>query len=247
MSKKLMTGLLALVAFAALALPAIASASPEIGETTAGGVWDKLAVHNPAKTCTEEPSGCIKATNVGETLMTNSSGSVLTRCTTAVLTGELTKNSGTEIEGNVNSATFTGSGSESRCTATFGNSIVTPNVEVEEEGKKVKHGLPWCIKAGGSLEKDEMTVRGGSCSETARDIRFILDVLGGVECEYQRTTAIPGTFTTDTSGQDAETTITKQKFTRIRGSSLVCPSEGFLDMTFTLETDTGTASPLYIR
>jgi hypothetical protein len=231
MSKKLMTGLLALVALAALALPAVASASPEIGETS-GGVFTKLAVGSK-----------IKATNVGNTLMTNSSGGILTECNAATLTGELTKNSGTEIEGNVTSATFTGTGSESRCTATFGNSTVTPTVTAEGGA----HGLPWCIKAGGALEKDEMTVRGGKCSEAARDIRFILDVLGGVECEYQRTTAIPGTFTTDTSGQDATTTITKQKFSRIRGSALVCPSEGFLDMTFTLETDTETASPLYIK
>lgn len=228
MSKKLMTGLLALVALAALALPAVASASPEIGETN-NGVWEKLA-----------PNATITATNVGETLMTNSSGSVLTRCTKADLHGTLLENSGTVVQGEISSATFTGTGSESRCTATFGNSIVTPNVIAGG----VAHGLPWCLRADSTMEPDEMQVTGGACG-SARDIRFILDVFGGTECEYQRTTSIPGTFTTDINGKDLEGTITKQKFTRIRGSSLVCPSEGFLDMTFTLETTTGT--PLYMR
>ena len=229
MHKKLILACMALAGFVAfVVLPAAASASPVLCETTVGGPCDNLP-----------PKAIITYTNVGETLMTNSSGSVLTRCTTAVLEGELTTNSGTEIEGNVTSASFTGSGSENRCTATFGNSIVTPTVTAEGAA----HGLPWCIRATSAMEPDEMQIRGGNCSEASRDIRFILDVFGGVECEYQRTTAIPGTFRTDKnvgSEEDAQATITKQKFSRIRGSSLVCPSEGILDMTFKLETKNGT-------
>lgn len=229
MSKKLMTGLLALVALAAMALPAVASASPEIGETSG----------SPA-TFTRLATGvAIRGTNVGETLMTNAAGEVLTRCNAATLNGTLKKNTGTEMEGEITEATFTGSGTESRCTATFGNSIVTT---------KITNGLPWCIKATSSLEPDELQLAGGSCG-SPRAINFALDVIGGlVTCVYERetkTSPVVGSFTTDISGQDAVGTITKQKFTRISGSTSVCPSEGYLDMSFTLETTNGT--PLYIK
>ena len=228
MHKKLMTACMALVAFAALAvMPAVASATNDPDLTHPTGT--PLA-----------PGAKITATNIGETLMTDANTNILTRCTKAVLTGELTKNNGTEVEGSVTSASFTGSGSESRCTATFGDSIITPTVPVAG----VAHGLPWCIRSTPAMGTDEVQVRGGKCSEASRDIRFILDVFGGAtECEYQRTTAIPGTYTTEPS--DAIVHISEQKFSRIRGSSFICPSEGFLDMSFTLETDTPTADPLY--
>jgi hypothetical protein len=220
-----------LVVLGAFTAPATASASPVLGETS-NGLFTPLAT-----------GANIKGTNVGEMLWTNSTGGVLTRCTTATWTGQVTKNSGTEIEVDITSASMTGSGSEGRCTETFGNTVITTTVI---EGGAA-HGLPWCLRANNQMEPDEFQIRGGKCSEASRDIRFVKDVLGGTECEYQRTTAIPGTFTTDTSGQDAVLTISKQKFIRIRGSVLVCPSEKFLDWTFTLETDTESVVPLYIK
>jgi hypothetical protein len=221
MSKKLMTGLLALVALAAMALPAVASASPELTHPTG----------------TTAPVGTkITATNIGETLMTDTNGNIITRCTTADLSGELTKNSGTAIEGNVTSATFTGTGSEEKCTGTFFSSPrVTPGVA---------NGLPWCVRALSTFAADEAQIRGGKCSEAAREIRFALDLESiGVTCLYSRSSTEPikGTITTENAqGQDAVVHISKQLFKPV-SVPFPCPEEGLLDMSFTLETPGGGA------
>jgi hypothetical protein len=224
MSKKLMTGLLALVAFAAMALPAVASASPEIGETS-GGVFTKLAT-----------GVAIRGTNVGETLMTDASGNVLVRCTTAQMDGTLSKNSGTEIEGTINTATFTGTGTGGACTGFFGsNATITTNVG---------NGTPWCLSVGGKLAADTFSLRGNSCANASRSITFVLDTSFG-QCKYERTSAVTGTIVTDVSGQEATATATKQEFPAEAGNPFGCPSVGNLDMTFKLETTNGTA--LYIK
>jgi hypothetical protein len=225
MSKKLMTGLLALVALAAMALPAVASASPEIGETS-GGVFTKLAT-----------GVSIRGTNVGETLMTDASGNVLVRCTTAQMDGTLNTNSGTLIEGTINSATFTGTGSGGACTGFFGsNATITTNVG---------NGTPWCLSAGGKLPPDTFSLRGDSCANTpGRSITFVLDTSFG-QCKYERSSAVTGTFVTDVKEEQATATATKQEFPAEAGNPFGCPGAGYLDMTFKLETTTGV--PLYIR
>jgi hypothetical protein len=229
MSKKLMTGLLALVAFAALALPAVASASPELTQPTGTTV----------ATGTK-----IKATNVeGNTLMTNTSGGIITDCSSAVLTGELAKNSGTAIEGTVTSAVFTGTGggANNACTGTFfSNPRPTPGVA---------NGLPWCVRATSTMLSDEAQIRGGKCSEASREIRFALDLESiGVTCLYGRANGEPitGTLTTDTTG-DAIVRVSGALFRPV-STPFPCPEEGLLDMNFTIETDptSGTASPMYI-
>ena len=223
MSKKLMTGLLALVALAAMALPAVASASPQIGETTTGNVFDPLT-----------PPVAIRGTNVGETLMTDINGNVLLRCTSAQMDGTLNKNNGTEIEGTINTATFAGTGTNGACTGTFGsNAEVTTNVG---------NGVPWCLKAGGKLASDEFQLRGNSCANTSRSITFVLDTIFGA-CKYERSGAVSGTFITDLKGlpeEDAKLTASKQEFPAEAGNPFGCPSAGYLDMTFTLETTDGT-------
>ncbi|HET7506938.1 MAG TPA: hypothetical protein VFJ53_01140 [Solirubrobacterales bacterium] len=211
MSKKLMTGLLALVALAAMALPAVASASPELTSPTG---------------TTAAVGSKITAVNIGDTLMTDTSGNVITRCSTVDLSGELTKNSGTAIEGNVTTASFTGTGSEGNCTGTFFSSPkVTPGVA---------NGLPWCVRALSTFGADEGQIRGGKCSEAAREIRFALD-LGSITCLYSRaaTEPIKGTLTTDVGGQDAVVHIEKQLFKPV-STPFPCPEEGLLDMSFTL-------------
>lgn len=227
MHKKIIMACMALAAFAAFAvLPAVASASPELGETTAPeDAWIKTPV----------PS-LIRAHNVGDTLMTDESGNVLTRCSSATMTGTLTTNSGTSIEGDISSASFSGTASGGACTGSFGNVTVTPKL------------LPWCIK---SVPKtDNFEVRGGNCTEEAKAITFILDAPLGVECKYQRsaTEPITGTFTTDTAGTttDAVLSISKVKFPG-ESTPFPCPANGFLDMSFTLETDVEGTAPLYIR
>jgi len=175
----------------------------------------------------------ITAANIGETLMTDTNTNIITRCTTADLSGELTKNTGTSIEGNVTSATFTGTGSEGNCTGSFFSSPkVTPGVA---------NGLPWCVRANNGMAPDEAQIRGGKCSETAREIRFALD-LGGITCLYARSSAEPikGTLTTDVGGQDAIVHITHQLFKPV-SVPFPCPEEELLDMSFTLSVG-GTAA-----
>jgi hypothetical protein len=156
------------------------------------------------------------------------------------MTGTLTKNNGTEVEGNVTSATFSGTGSEGRCTASFGNSTVNPS--------PATNGLPWCIRSTPAMATDEVQIRGNECSKAARPIRFLLNTAVG-ECAYERTTPVVGTYTTDTpihGNSDAVIHIFEQLFTGVAGTNgFFCPAEGLLDMTFTLETDTGTAEPLF--
>jgi hypothetical protein len=218
MSKKLIAACMAIAAFAALAMASTASASPVLTHPT-GTV--------------QATGAAITGTNVGETLMTDTNGNIITRCTTANLSGELTKNSGTAIEGNVTSATFTGTGSEGNCTGTFFTSPkVTPGVA---------NGLPWCVRALSTFAADEAQIRGGKCSEAAREIRFALD-LGATTCLYSRSSTEPikGTLTTDVGGQDAVVHISKQLFKPV-SVPFPCPEEGLLDMSFTLSVG-GTAA-----
>jgi hypothetical protein len=218
MPKKPMTGLLALVALAAMALPAVASASPEATQPTG------TAVATGSK---------ITAVNIGDILMTDTSGNVITRCTSADLSGELTKNSGTAIEANVTSASVTGTGAEGNCTGTFFSS---PRLTFG-----IANGVPWCVRALSTFAADEAQIRGGKCSEAAREIRFAVD-LGSITCLYSRFASEPikGVLTTDVGGQDALLHIEKQLFKPV-STPFPCPEEELLDMSFTFSVG-GTAT-----
>src|SRR4051794_23437699 len=114
MSKKLIIACFAVVAVAAC-LPTTASASPELTFPTG----TRLATGTK-----------IKATNVGNNLFKTDDGtSTLSECSSTILTGELLKNNGTGIEGNITTATASGTGSTfngmNECTGTFGNFVVT--------------------------------------------------------------------------------------------------------------------------
>lgn len=220
MYKKLMLACMALAAFAAFAIvPAMASAknTPQVVENGA-----PLA-----------PNTKILATNVGITKMTTSLGTV--ECTTASMTGELTKNTTGTVEGTITEAKFGGTGAqlsgapEPECTtAAFfgGDTTITPN--------QATNGLPWCIRSTEAMATDEFQVRGNSCANLARPIRYAMDITNVGTCVYQRTTAIPGTFTTSTT--DSTLSISEVEFTKFEGP-FTCPSSGKLDMTFTMETD----------
>jgi len=224
MSKKLMTGLLALVALAALALPAAAAASPEIGETS-GGVFTKLASGSK-----------IQGTSLAPSKMTSPGGTVLTECSTASMTGELTENSGTSIKGTISAASFTNAGGAACSTFFGGTATVTTNVG---------NGLPWCLQ---SAKEDKFEVRGNACSAASRSITFVLDTSTAGVCKYNSSVFPVGTFTTDVapSNSDAILSLTKAGLWTKEEGSFLCPSEASLDMEFTLETD-GTSIPLYIR
>lgn len=242
MSKKLITACLALVALAAFALPASASASPELGETVEGA-FSKLAVGSK-----------ITGTNVnGTTKFLNDEGTgVLAECEKAVMTGEVTSNTGTHIAGNITTATFYGGGEGElfkmqECDGTFGD--LTPTTNSGTDTENVTNGTPWCITTNG---KDEFTVRGAKCSEEQRAITFVLDTTllfgGTTECKYSRSEAIKGTYTTHP--EDAVFTLKGGANTTFKGeagNNFVCPATGSLEMSFTLETDSASVVPLYVR
>jgi hypothetical protein len=210
---------MAIVAFAALAMASTASARPVLTQPT-GTV---LAAGTS-----------ITATNVGETIMTTGLGNVT--CNSATLTGKVTTNStAAGIEGNVEGATFAGTGEQAagepakECTSWTGGVSVTPN--------PATNGLPWCIKA--TEANDNLQIRGNSCANAARPIRFTLVFTSGFigTCTYQRTEPLAGTLRTDlAAGEDATGTITAQAFTKFEGGA-GCPSTGSLDMTFTVKAN----------
>jgi len=245
MSKKLITACLGALALAAFALPANAFA-----------VSAKLT--HPTGTALATGTK-LTGTSIGTVALKTDDGSAtLSECTTAILTGSLTKNSAGHIEGNITTATFFGAGAEfngmNECVGLAGLGNLTPTtngthpVGTRTHGEDVAQGTPWCMTAGGELAANTFTVRGGTCNEAARNITFILDSTGAGECGYTRSTAITGTYTTDTSGE-AIATISPNAtstFTREFGGVL-CPTAGTLSMTFTLETDTSVSSdPVWI-
>jgi hypothetical protein len=223
MRNRLITACMALAAFAAFAvLPAVASATNDPDLTHPTGTLAKTGIK-------------IEGTNIGETLMTDAQGNTLVSCQTATMTGTLTKNDGSNVEGSIESTSFKNHASTTCTSSSMGNVTVTT--------AGFTNSVPWCLRSTSTMATDEFQVRGNECSKASRPIRFILHGAFGVTCTYQRSTAIPGKFTTHPS--DAILTITKEQFPLLEGSFL-CPPAGYLDMSFTLETDTPTAEPLYI-
>jgi len=177
----------------------------------------------------------ILATNVGTTKMTTSLGTM--ECSTAILTGELISNTTGNVKGIITEAKVGGTGAtqtgapEPECTteAIFGgDTTVTPALT------PATNGLPWCFEATSAMATDEFQVRGNSCANVARPIRFAMDITSIGTCVYQRTTAIPGKYTTSTT--DSTLSISEVEFPKLEGG-FACPSSGKLDMTFTMETD----------
>jgi len=246
MSKKLITACLGVLALAAFALPAVASASPVITHPTG-------TVLGTGKTIT--------GTNIGNAILTtdptSGSPSPLSECTTVKVTGTLVKNSGTAIEGNITTATFSGSGSAytgmNECLGFFGLGNLTPttngtdpvNTKMEPgSNEDVAGGTPWCLR---SAANDKVELTGGTCGTEPVPVTFILHSTGAGECKFSKSSAVEGTFTTDSTGDaivnfvgGAGTTFVKE------AGGVLCPSAGTLDMSFTMETDTAATEPIYI-
>jgi hypothetical protein len=235
MSKKLITGCLALFALAAFALPAVASAATPVITHPTGTRLD------PSTGSCTSVSGtiCITAHNVGETKIRDTANeNTLIKCTGATMTGYLTENSGTSIKGNIHTTSFSGTGASGRCTDSFGAAAFVDT--------NLGNGTPWCLAASGTENK--FTVRGNECSKESRSITFVLtDSVVGT-CKYSRTGTVNGTFTTHSTG-DAILTVapstTGSAFAKEEGSVL-CPASGLLELSFTLETDNNLTEPLYI-
>jgi hypothetical protein len=228
MRKQLIVACLALAAFAVV--PSLASAKPVLTHPTN----------------TVAPVGTsITATNVGNSVLTNGLGTIT--CTTAILTGSLTSNSTANgIQGTITKADFGGTtgktipgDTEPECTGTgfyAGGAGITTNP-------------PYCLQATGTT--DTIAVRGGGCGGVLGKPKFRLSVttiFGTVTCEYASTAAegLTGSLVTDTSGQEAQGTLTEQGFS-LSGGGGECPSEGKLTLTVRLETDLGPSfTPLFV-
>jgi hypothetical protein len=174
----------------------------------------------------------------GETILANTNGEPILTCSNAKMSGEVTKNFGGNVEGNITSA------------AIFG-----PNTPVAGEPNNacvaildfsVTATTPWCLRSTTVMATDAFSLRGGKCSEAAKPIVFHL-VFSNTTCTYERTTIsgpITGTFTTGTSPASLTVSSTPagSGFVKTAGSSFICPSSGVLKMTFTLENGSGQAA-----
>jgi hypothetical protein len=200
MYKKLLMACMAVAAFAAFVIAPAASASP--------------VLTSPVGTALATGS-TIKGTNEGITKFT--AGELTVECSSAVLTGTLLKNNGTEIEGTVlgTNAVFTGTGTSGDCTSKLGSTKPTVNGEL-------------CLK--NVKGADTLTVNG--CGTNPVD--FSLNVTGVVTCRYTAA-SVTGTYETN---KDAKVVVFEQPATRKEGGFL-CPETGKLDMTFNLTTGAG--------
>jgi hypothetical protein len=227
MSKKLILACMALIAFAAMALPAIASATPRLCETN-GSVCETLATGVK-----------IRAHNVGPINFT-SGGTTLYECSTATLTGTLTQNTAEGVKWDVETAEITGAEAGGKCKSGFGGPTSFDT--------NIGNGVPWCMTASGAT--DTVSVRGNSCTAEVRSITFVLTTTNIGTCKYSRAAAFSGSITTHTSSsEDAVLTLAPAgtEFTKEEGS-ILCPASAGLEMKFTLTTDNSpTFTTLYFE
>jgi len=234
MQKKLLSIGSVLLAFAACAaLPAVAAAVNDPQLTFPTGTLLSTG-------------GKLKGTNVGSgPIFTSTSGANLLECSKTEVTGTLTKNKGSEIEADIETFSASGTGPEGRCTSEG----VLPTTDWIFN--PASNGLPWCLRSTPAMKDDEVQIRGGSCTGAGRSIRLVQlttiatpeappDVL---ECVYERTTPISGTYSTDP--EDAIMLFSGAEWTKTAGG-VTCAVAWKLDFNFTLERDEGTASPFYI-
>jgi hypothetical protein len=185
-----------------------------------------------------------KATNVGNGLkFTDTSGNAIWECPVTALTGTLGKNNGSEIEADIESFAVSGTAFDGRCTTTGfmpeTHLIVNP----------ATNGLSWCLRSTPTMKDDEFQIRGGACSSAARPIRIVwLTTFTGkepvaIECVYERTGTITGTY--KTHPEDAILTFADAEWV-LKSGGMFCGLAWKLDMSFTLERDEATASPLYL-
>jgi hypothetical protein len=216
MHKKLITACISLVVLGAfIVLPATAMASPVM--TTSKGVAAPVGTK-------------YRGTTIGPTKMTINGGGVI-ECSAGVNSGTLTKNTGTQIEGEIETLEVSGTGSGGDCTSSLGNFKVTTNAG---------NGVPYCMR---STKLGQLEIRGGRCSEVVRPITYLVDFTGLVSCGYERLTAITATYTT--SPNDATATQSEVAFNSEAGNSIFCPTGVKLDASMTLE-ESATSEPAFV-
>jgi hypothetical protein len=211
MFKKLIMSCMAAAAFVAFVLPATASALNDPQLTKSGGGLASVGE-------------TVVGTGANTEFTTTAGGHQVT-CSTAKLTGKVTKNSGSAVYGEIpkGSAIFSGTGPPHahnglpECTGTFGNAYITVTT-------------PLCLKADSALLTDEFIVTG--CTSK---VKYIIGSTTAGNCEYETTGAVQGDYTT--GGAEAKLTVRNTSAgsgaTKISGGFL-CPSSGALKMTFGL-------------
>jgi hypothetical protein len=181
-----------------------------------------------------------RGTAVGQLLVTTVAGETLWACSAGETTGEVvTPGSVTGIASfNITASSFNGTGTQGDCTSSTGTSF---NYTTSING-----GVPYCVKT--ISEKDEIETRGGKCSEAPRSTKFTLDFTGGGSCGYEIASS-RGTFRTDTVGDALVTMAKAGPYKRYESEGVVspfCPSEFTQDVSYALEKDETTVTPIYI-
>jgi len=179
----------------------------------------------------------VRAHNISSIKLTSTSGTTLTECTGGSTTGTVTKNTGAEVEIDIESASFTGTDTEEGCAYSFtGGTRWTFG--------SATNGLPWCLRASASMASDEFQIRGNSCAGESRPIRIIADTQVNSFCIYERKAAIDGTYTTHP--EDAKLTFNHTTLLEAEPRKEACADETQMDASFTLERDEAGTHPVYI-
>ncbi len=158
----------------------------------------------------------IKWTNTAPINFTFEEERTFFECTHTEFKGTLTKNNGSQIKGEipVGGSSFSGTGFGGDCTSPLGGVSLS-----------VTSKLCWETVVG--TDNVKVTGCGGN-------IKFSFNVTGITTCKYL-TSSISGTFKTN---EDATVNWSDQP--AVLESSVVCPSELWLDVSFDLTTTDGT-------
>jgi hypothetical protein len=177
----------------------------------------------------------VRASSTSSVQLTGIAGATLT-CSSSELTGTLVKNSGSEIEVDIEGASISGESTLNTCSWP----MLIGNPEFTFGG--ATNGLPWCFRATSKMAADEFQIRGNSCASESRPIRFSYDLYGTTGCVYERKAALTGSYATHPN--DAALNFEEAIFLEV-GSSKICPDQTQLDSSMTLESD-GEGKALYI-
>ncbi|HWN73470.1 MAG TPA: hypothetical protein VNN15_06660 [Solirubrobacterales bacterium] len=210
MHKKIIMACMAIAAFAAFVVAPAASASPVL---TNGG--------------SSVPAGTsVTGINTGATFFKGFGGALTVECSTAILHGTVTANTGTTIAGEVavGQATFGGTGGadptapggEPECTSNIGDTTVTVNSKLCFDTVKAT---------------DNVSIDG-----CGNPITFTLNVTSSGSCVYSQN-SITGTFKTNATATVNLAGVEAAK----EAGPFFCPGNGTLTMDFDLYTAGGAA------
>jgi hypothetical protein len=144
----------------------------------------------------------------------SSGGGVMAECSSSVLSGTVTENSGTSIklEIPVGSAKFTGTGTSEDCTTNLGSASFTVNSAL-------------CFATISKTDTVTVTGCGGKAAV------YSLSITGTGVCKYSAAT-VTGTFTT---GGAPTVKFSNQPAKKVEGG-IFCPSESVLNVDWDLYT-----------